>query len=120
MMKKYQAGGEMKMSPEEEAKMKRMAGKGGAPMSTKRPVARPTTLGDSPKSQGTRGVDPEDNYGDEDLKSLLAMKKGGKVKKKMPAAKKMKPSTGVKKMKSGGKVRGAGCATKGVRAAKMV
>ena len=58
-----------------------------APMTSKRPMARPKMIGASP-SGGTRGIDPKDNYSPEDLKKLLrgykkvrGYNKGGRVEK---------------------------------------
>jgi len=107
----------------------------GAPKKSMRPRARPKTIGASPSGQdSTRGVDPEENYGEEEIKRLSGdmpmMKKGGGVKKKMMSGgmAKMKKGGGVKKMmhggmaksgyKAGGKVRGYGMA-RGGKACKM-
>ena len=78
--------------------------RGKAPKKSMRPKMRPEMIGNTPGSQGTRGIDPMENYGAEGANRLTGgMKKGGKV----------------KKMKAGGKVRGAGMAQKGVRPCKM-
>lgn len=109
-VKKYQAGGAMKSSPRprmrpddmEEGRKKR----GGAPMTSPRPRARPDDLMQriaeaGAVERGNRAAERE-AY---DQRTLVedGMKMGGKV----------------KKMKSGGKVRGAGMAQKGVRPCKM-
>ena len=87
-----------------------------APMKSMRPKMRPEMIGNTPGSQGTRGINPKDNYSDEDFKKLTGgMKKGGKVKKMMGG--------GMAKSgyKAGGKVRGCGMARGGaVRQCKMV
>ena len=88
----------------------------GAPKKSMRPKMRPEMIGNTPGSQGTRGIDPMENYGAEGVKRLTGgMKNGGKVKKMMGG--------GMAKSgyKSGGKVRGCGMARGGaVRACKMV
>ncbi len=73
--------------------------------------------------QMTRG----DKMDDENKEGSKKMKRGGMAKKKMARGgmtdgkKKMARGgmTDVKKMKRGGKVKGAGCATKGVSKAKI-
>ena len=80
----------------------------GAPKKSKRPKMRPEMIGNTPGSQGTRGIDPMENYGAEGVKRLTGgMKKGGKVKKMMGG--------GMAKSgyKAGGKVRGYGIARGG-------
>ena len=78
-----------------------------APMTSRRPKARPRDLEDmmSPDTAVGRGNRASMREADDmrTLGSESGMKKGGKV----------------KKMKSGGKVRGAGMAQKGVRPCKM-
>ncbi len=75
-----------------------------APKKSMRPKARPEMIGNTPGSQGTRGIDPMENYGPEGVKRLTGgMKSGGKVKKAY---------------KSGGKVRGYGMA-RGGKVCKM-
>jgi len=88
-----------------------MAGGGGAPATSKRPMARPNGLGESGRTisdadremlknmiggmpgGSTRGIDPKENYSEEDLMRLL-MSAGAKSPKK-PAG-----------MMRGGKVQG--------------
>lgn len=117
--------------------------RGGAPKKSMRPKARPEMIGNTPGSQGTRGIDPMENYGAEGVKRLTGgMKKGGKVKKsskmkkmmgggsvsgmygESAAEKQMKAKAaeaGKSNYKSGGKVRGCGMARGGaVRQCKMV
>jgi len=69
-----------------------MAGGGGAPATSKRPQMRPNMIGGMPGG-GTRGIDPKENYSEEDLMRLL-MSAGAKSPKK-PAG-----------MMRGGKVQG--------------
>ena len=99
-MKKYQAGMDVEGSPRPKMRpedMEKMAAR-----KKMRPKARPAKKM-PPKSigggmgEGTRGVDPKDNYSDEDLKRLAG---------------------GMPKMKKGGKVRGYGKA-RGGKACKM-
>lgn len=98
MMKKYKSGGapkksmRPKMRPKDMEEM--MSERGGAPKKSMRPKMRPEMIGNTPGSQGTRGIDPMENYGEEGVKRLTGMKAGGKV-------------------------RGAGMARKGVRPCKM-
>ena len=81
----------------------------GAPKKSMRPKMRPEMIGNTPGSQGTRGIDPMENYGAE---GMPKMKKGGGVKKMMGG--------GMAKSgyKAGGKVRGYGKA-RGGKACKM-
>ena len=108
-MKKYQAGGmssspRPRMRPEDlmEGRKKR----GGAPMTSLRPKLRPPSMemedDGGAVERGNRAAMRE-AYDQETLARGSGMKMGGKV----------------KKMKSGGKVRGAGMAQKGVRPCKM-
>ena len=108
-MKKYQAGGmssspRPRMRPEDlmEGRKKR----GGAPMTSPRPKLRPPSMemedDGGAVERGNRAAMRE-AYDQETLARGSGMKMGGKV----------------KKMKSGGKVRGAGMAQKGVRPCKM-
>jgi len=108
-MKKYQAGGmssspRPRMRPEDlmEGRKKR----GGAPMTSPRPKPRPRSMemedDGGAVERGNRAAMRE-AYDQETLARGSGMKMGGKV----------------KKMKSGGKVRGAGMAQKGVRPCKM-
>jgi hypothetical protein len=111
-MKKYQAGG-MSSSPRFEGRKQRggplMEGRkqrGGAPMTSLRPKLRPPSMemedDGGAVERGNRAAMRE-AYDQETLARGSGMKMGGKV----------------KKMKSGGKVRGAGMAQKGVRPCKM-
>lgn len=111
-MKKYQAGG-MSSSPRFEGRKQRggplMEGRkqrGGAPMTSLRPKLRPRDMemedDGGAVERGNRAAMRE-AYDQETLARGSGMKMGGKV----------------KKMKSGGKVRGAGMAQKGVRPCKM-
>jgi hypothetical protein len=87
--------------------------RGGAPKKSMRPKMRPEMIGNTPGSQGTRGIDPMENYGAEGVKRLTGgMKKGGKVKKMMGGG--MAKSS----YKSGGKIRGYGMA-RGGKVCKM-
>jgi len=108
-MKKYQAGGmssspRPRMRPEDlmEGRKKR----GGAPMTSPRPKPRPRDMemedDGGAVARGNRAAERE-AYDMRTLGPGSGMKMGGKV----------------KKMKSGGKVRGAGMAQKGVRPCKM-
>ena len=49
-----------------------------------RPKMRPETIGNTSGSEGTRGIDPKENYSAEDFERLIrsskGMKSGGKVK----------------------------------------
>ena len=132
---------------DDEKKKKRL--EDAAPAKSKRPKARPERIGASPTGRNsTRGINPEDNYREEDLERLTGgskkpgMKKGGMAKKgyaKGGMAKKgyakggMTSKDGMTKKgyakggmakkgagKKSNKVRGAGIARKGVRPAKMV
>jgi len=82
-VKKYQAGGapkksmRPKMRPKDMEEM--MSKRGGAPKQSMRPKMRPEMIGNTPGSQGTRGIDPMENYGAEGVKRLTGMKAGGKV-----------------------------------------
>lgn len=69
----------------------------------KKPMKRPMATSPRPRARPEAEVDvsPRAERGDQ---MMIGKKYGGKV----------------KKMKKGGKVRGAGCATKGVRPCKMV
>jgi hypothetical protein len=92
-----------------------------APTKSMRPKMRPEMIGNTPGSQGTRGINPKDNYSEEDFKKLTGgMKKGGKVKKMACGGKTKKMMGGgmAKAYKSGGKVRGYGMA-RGGKACKM-
>lgn len=109
--KKYQAGGAMESSPRPRMRpedlMEGRKKRGGAPMTSPRPRARPKDIEDmmSPDTAVGRGNRAAMREA-EDMRTLgpdSGMKKGGKV----------------KKMKAGGKVRGAGIAQKGVRPCKM-
>jgi hypothetical protein len=70
-VKKYQAGGmtsspRPKMRPKDmEEEMMSKRGRGGAPVKSKRPP-KPKMIGNAPGSEGTRGINPKDNYSDED------------------------------------------------------
>ena len=105
-----------------------MAGRGGAPSTSKRPMARPKSIGGgmtdgtrgpSPMrpemigggmGAGSRGIPPEQNYSEEDLMRLL-MSAGAKSPKK-PAG--LMRGGEVQKYKSGGAVRKKnGCVMKG-------
>ena len=108
-MKKYQAGGmpsspRPRMRPEDlmEGRKKR----GGAPMTSPRPKPRPRDMemedDGGAVARGDRAAERE-AYDMRTLGPGSGMKMGGKV----------------KKMKYGGKVRGAGMAQKGVRPCKM-
>jgi hypothetical protein len=83
MMKKYKSGGapkksmRPKMRPKDMEEM--MSERGGAPKKSMRPKMRPEMIGNTPGSQGTRGIDPMENYGAEGVKRLTGMKAGGKV-----------------------------------------
>lgn len=100
-----------------EGMMKKKKKKTAAPEKSIRPRARPEMIGNTPDSQGTRGIDPKENYSPEDFKRLTGgMKAGGMMKKKGYA----KGGMMKKGYKKGGKIRGCGIARKGVRAAKMV
>ena len=86
-----------------------MAGGGGAPATSKRPQMRPNMIGGMPGG-GTRGIDPKENYSEEDLMRLL-MSAGAKSPKK-PAG--MMRGGEVQQYKSGGAVRKKnGCVMKG-------
>ena len=83
MMKKYKSGGapkksmRPKMRPKDMEEM--MSERGGAPKKSMRPKMRPEMIGNTPGSQGTRGIDPMENYGEEGVKRLTGMKAGGKI-----------------------------------------
>ena len=108
-MKKYQAGG-MSSSPRPRMRpedlMEGRKQRGGAPMTSPRPKPRPRSMemedDGGAVERGNRAAMRE-AYDQETLARGSGMKMGGKV----------------KKMKSGGKVRGAGMAQKGVRPCKM-
>ena len=86
-----------------------MAGGGGAPATSKRPMARPKMIGGM-SDGSTRGIDPKENYSEEDLMRLL-MSAGAKSPKK-PAG--MMRGGEVQQYKSGGAVRKKnGCVMKG-------
>lgn len=101
-VKKYQAGGAMKSSPRPRMRPDDME-EGRAPRRSTRPRMRPDYMEEEAGAveRGNRAAERE-AY---DQRTLVedGMKMGGKV----------------KKMKSGGKVRGAGMAQKGVRPCKM-
>jgi len=108
-MKKYQAGGmssspRPRMRPEDlmEGRKKR----GGAPMTSLRPKLRP------------RDMEMEDDGGAVERGNRAAMREAYDMRTLGPGSG-MKMGGKVKKMKSGGKVRGAGMAQKGVRPCKM-
>jgi len=114
-----------------------------APEKSIRPKARPKMIGNTPGSQGTRGIDPKENYSPEDFKRLTGgMKAGGMAKKGYKAGGKMPDLSGdgkvtqkdvlmgrgvIKKKaggmmkkgyKKGGKIRGYGMA-RGGKVCKM-
>lgn len=88
-----------------------MASGGGAPATSKRPMARPNMIGASP-SGGTRGIDPAENYSPEGLKRLLNQGMGmmGESGKTISDADKMRIMNMLRKkpagMMRGGKVQG--------------
>lgn len=66
-----------------------------APEKSIRPRARPEMIGNTPGSQGTRGIDPKENYSPEDFKRLTGgMKAGGMAKKGYKAGGKMPDLSG--------------------------
>jgi hypothetical protein len=77
-MKKYQAGG-MASSPRPKMRPEDME-EGRAPRRAMRPKPRPSVDIGTMRGGGTRGVDPKENYSEEDFKRLTGgMKSGGKV-----------------------------------------
>ena len=114
-VKKYQAGMSVDMDElgKKRPKKRPMKRRSAAPMTSPRPMKRPNATSPRPKLRpetiggmpggSTRGIDPKENYSPEDFKRLTGgMMAGGKV----------------KKMKSGGKIRGYGMA-RGGKACKM-
>lgn len=101
--KKYQAGGAMKSSPRPRMRPDDME-EGLAPRRSPRPRMRPDYMEEEAGAveRGNRAAMRE-AYDQETLAKGRGMMMGGKV----------------KKMKAGGKVRGAGMAQKGVRPCKM-
>jgi hypothetical protein len=80
----------------------------------KAPMKRPNATSPRPRMRPEAEVDvsPNAERGDIELMMQEKMNRGGGMN--------MAYGGKVKKMKAGGKVRGAGCATKGVRPCKMV